>query len=291
MKVFNTILLLFFYSVGFSNSNDTTDFVKKTYIYTTKNNSKLKLDFYPSVKNSKTSPLLFYVHGGGFSGGKRDDKTSVEFAKKMTKLGYSVASISYRLTMRKKGFGCNTTAKEKMYAFNSASEDISLAVNYLIENKEKFLINKKQIILVGSSAGAEAILHLAYVYENKILPKDFKFAGLISMSGAVSSLGNINEANAIPTQLFHGIQDALVPFDTAPHHYCKKIDAGYLILHGSKAIAKKLKSINKPYYLYSVKNGNHSWAVRPMVLCIKEITDFIDLYVLQKKTTETEIEV
>ena len=258
------------------------DISKKTYTYKkTENGTKLKLDLYTSTKLKNDAPLIIHVHGGGFSGGSRDENHIKEFCTEMAKNGFITASISYRLTMKNYGFGCNTKSSLKIDAFNSASEDISYATKYLIDNKKRFKINNKKIILIGSSAGAEAALNLVYVYNNKILPKDFKYAGVIAMAGAITSLNGIKTKSAIPTQLFHGDKDKLVPFDIAPHHYCDKNSDGYLILYGSKAIANKLKEINASYYLYTIENGNHSWSSKPMYLCKKEIFDFIYNYVLK----------
>ncbi|MHB0756237.1 alpha/beta hydrolase family protein [Polaribacter sp. M15] len=262
---------------------------KRTYKYKKIDGKKLKLDFY-SPKNIKTEyPLIVYVHGGGFSGGKRNEYYIKDFANFLTQRGYAFASISYRLTMKSKGFGCFTNAYDKINAFNMASKDISFALQYLFKKKRRFNINKNKIILVGSSAGAEAILHLSYVYENTILPKNFRFAGMISMAGAIISIDNINLKTAIPTQLFHGTSDKLVPFDAAPHHYCSKNDVGYLPLFGSQTIANQLKLINKSYYLYAVKNGDHSWNSRPMYQCRTEILDFLYYDVLKQNNRQTEI--
>jgi para-nitrobenzyl esterase len=213
----------------------------------------------------------------------------VDFAKNMASRGYAVASISYRLTMKELGFGCETKAQDKVNAFNTVSKDISSAVNYLIKKKKKLKINIGKIVLIGSSAGAETVLNLVYVQKNTMLPKDFKFAGIISMAGAITSLDYVTKESAIPTQLFQGIADELVPYNTAPHHYCKKTDIGYLLLHGSKTIANKLKKIAQPFYLYTIEKGDHSWSERPMFQGIPETIDFLYFDVLQKKGRQIEL--
>ena len=194
MKIFFTFLCCFIFQVSFSQTlflDKVTKVSKKTRIYRKLDSIKLKLDFYKPRKMKSKTPLILFVHGGGFSGGKRDTKNIEAFANNMAERGYAVASISYQLTMQKLGFGCNTKATDKINAFNTASNDISYAINYLIKYKGRFNINPEQIILMGSSAGAEAVLNLAYVQNNKILRKKFKFAGVISMAGAVISLDRI----------------------------------------------------------------------------------------------------
>jgi para-nitrobenzyl esterase len=292
MKFFISFFLFFVFTASFSQTlyvDKVSNVSKKTYNYQkTSNNKKVKLDFYRPKKVKGMLPLLIYVHGGGFSGGKRNDENTVNFASNMAARGYAVAAISYRLTMKTLGFGCTTKSEDKIGAFNKASEDISIAVQYLLKNKSKFEINTNKVVLIGTSAGAEAILNLVYVYNDKRLPKNFKFAGLISMAGAVTSLENITKETAIPTQLFHGTSDQLVPYAIAPHHYCKTEDAGYLLLYGSRAIANKLKKLKTSYYLYTVDEGDHSWSSRPMFQCTKEIIDFLYYDVLHRNKRRIE---
>lgn len=286
MKIFISFLLLFVFKLTYSQSiylDNVSKVSKRTYTYKKTKDYKLKLDFYKPKQLKAKTPLIIYVHGGSFSGGKRDDENITNFSNYLAERGYAVASISYRLTMQKLGFGCNTNAKDKINAFNFASEDISNAISYIIQHKKKYNIDIDKIILAGTSAGAEAILNLAYVYDNKILPENFKFAGVISMAGAITSLEKVNIKTAIPTQLFHGTDDKLVPYNFAPHHYCKETDNGYLLLNGSKAIADKLKKIDKPFYLYTIKNGDHSWSGRPMQESRKEILDFLYFDVLKNR--------
>ncbi|WP_339662498.1 carboxylesterase family protein [uncultured Polaribacter sp.] len=292
MKYSILFLLLFSFKLSYSQVlylDKGFSVSKKTSTYKTINYAKkLKFDFYKPRKAEGELPLLIYVHGGGFSGGKRNSKNVVRFAKQMAGRGYAVASVSYRLTMQNIGFGCATNSTDKINAFNDASEDISLAVKFIIDHKEKYNIDARKIILIGTSAGAEAILNLAYVYNNKILPSDFKFAGIISMAGAVTTIENITHQNAIPTQLFHGINDKIVPYNVASHHYCSKKSEGYLVLYGSKAIADKLKNIGKSYYLYSVKKGDHSWSIRPIIYSKPEIIDFLYYDVLKQSKRQIE---
>ena len=253
-----------------------------------KRKDSLQLDFYKPLGTDKKRPLLLYVHGGGFSGGVRDDANTVEFATKMAEKGYAVASISYQLIMKKKGFGCDTKTKEKINAFDTAAADISKAIKYILKHDDIFNIDKDKVVISGTSAGAEAVLHLAYVYENKILPKRFEFSGVIGMAGAITTLDFIDKEKAIPTQLFHGTNDNLVPYHIAAHHYCSPKDKGYLLLYGSRAIADRLKGLGKSYFLFSVNGGTHSWSGFPMQRCIMEVTDFLYNDVLNQAQRQTE---
>lgn len=288
------ILFIAFFTVAFSNAQteylDALYSVQKTTHTYHKFNKKdsLQLDFYRPEGVDKAMPLLLYIHGGGFSGGQRDDANTIQFANAMAEKGYAVASISYRLIMKKLGFGCDTKTKDKIKAFDTAAEDISYAIKHIIKNKAIFNIDDENIVISGTSAGAEAVLHLAYVYESKILPKKFKFAGVIGMAGAIINLDQIDTERAIPTQLFHGTNDNLVPYHIAAHHYCSPDAKGYMLLYGSRAIADRLKGLGKSYFLFSVNGGTHSWSGIPMNRCIMEVTDFLYNDVLNKANRQTE---
>jgi para-nitrobenzyl esterase len=51
----------------------------------------------------------------------------------MASRGCAVASISYRLTMKKLSFDCETKAQDKINAFKIFSNDTSSAVNCLLK--------------------------------------------------------------------------------------------------------------------------------------------------------------
>ncbi len=288
LKNFFTFLLLFTVTISISQvlyKNPVyTEINKSTHTYSNHLNSPLKFDFYKAKANKQLTPLVVYVHGGGFSSGKRDEKDFVDFAKKLAEYGYAVASVSYRLTMKGIGFGCNVDSDKKIAAINTASYDVNLAVNYILKKNNQFNIESSKIILAGSSAGAETVLNTVYTYKDSILPPDFSYAGVIGMAGAITSLNNINENTAIPTQLFHGTGDRLVPYNIAPHHYCLPNKNGYLLLFGSNPIAKRLSGLGAAYYLYTVEGGSHDWASLPITQCFDEIIDFLFNDIVKAKT-------
>lgn len=257
----------------------------KTETYMVNKKESLKLDIYqPQNDDAANRPLILFVHGGGFAGGSRDEPEIAEFCKNMARRGMVAVSMSYTLTMKGKSFGCDQSAENKLTTFKFAASEINEAASYLLKNKNKLKISTELIILAGSSAGAEAVLHAAFLPETqKSLPSDFQYAGLISMAGAIIDLNLITKETAIPMQLFHGTCDDLVPYGSAPHHFCEEKDAGYLILHGAGSITKHLQSLNKGYYLVTGCNDNHAWAGKPFKHYQEEIADFITHDALQRK--------
>ena len=253
----------------------------------------LKLDIYSPKKDIRNKrPLLLLVHGGGFASGRRDNPLEKEFSITMAKKGYVVASMSYRLLRKDAGFGCNCPASEKVITFKTASEDVLNATNYLVKNSESIGIDINKIILIGSSAGAEAVLNTVYMQYHrdfKNLPyQNLKYAGVISFSGAILNAEYITNKTALPTLLFHGVHDKLVPIGSSPHHFCAENELGYLPLDGPKTIVEKLKKFNVPFQFFEDSNGNHDWA-NLAYSYTNEIANFINKVVLNKENVQSTI--
>jgi acetyl esterase/lipase len=260
----------------------------ETYSYATKDGQNLELDVYlPSDDLSENRATIIYVHGGGFSGGSRNDENNVRFCNRLAQLGYVSVSMSYRLTRQGKsdGFSCDCPASDKLKTFSAAVDDIRDATSFLIKNREHFRIDPNKIILAGSSAGAEAILMTGYqppmCYDLPSGP--VSYAGLVSMAGAIPDTIIIYDESAVPTLFFHGTCDNLVPYNVAPHHYCEKGTKGYLILYGSYALSQKLRELNVPYWLHTTCGAGHEMASLPMTQYFDEIKEFCYEFVIKKE--------
>lgn len=266
---------------------------KTTYEYSNKGEESLQLDFYSSKEDDlKSRPLVVFMHGGGFSTGERDDEEITKLAIAFAKKGYPVASISYRLTRKDKGFGCNTPVEDKIEAFKLAGEDLLDAVCFLTDKKEQFRIDTSKIVLAGSSAGAEGVLIATYnkelFFKNNDRYKNIKPIAVVSLAGAILDIDQIVKTNAIPGVFFHGTKDPLVPYATASHHYCSPEKPGHMVLHGSKSITDKLKQLNSNYLLYSIKDAGHNiFEITEEKL--KVIFEFLDTVVIHEKNYQKSI--
>ena len=259
-----------------------------TYTYAEKDSFKLDLDLYqPAFDTTENRPVLVYVHGGGFSGGQRNEPYIREFCKKVASYGYVTVSISYRLTRKgtATAFGCDCPADEKLKTFQAAVEDLQDATYFLIERREQFGIDPHKIILAGSSAGAETVLNAGFQppYCYGLDSGPVAYAGVISMAGAIPDTSLIYNESAVPALLFHGTCDNLVPYATASHHYCSPGSPGYLMLSGSYSIAERLRKLGKPYWLYTVCGGNHAVSGTPMNDYFNEMIQFCNDFVLSHK--------
>lgn len=247
----------------------------------------LALDlFLPKEKTKQPRPLLIYVHGGGFAGGERDHPNHIRFCEYFAQKGWATATISYHLTMKGKSFSCDQPVQIKKETILGVAQNINESVAYLGANADKYGLDMDRVVIAGSSAGAEAVIHSAYWKKSQenILDEDFKYAGVISMAGALLDENWITSETAIPTALFHGTCDNLVPYATASHHYCKADQTGFMMLFGAYPIAMKLKSLNKGYYLVTDCGGGHEWNEKPIrPEYVYMIEDFLDNEVLKNQ--------
>ncbi len=253
---------------------------KKTYTYTIKEGQELQLDVYVPEFSSQSEklPTLVWMHGGGFSGGVRDNPSETKLCQTAAQQGFVAVSISYRLL--RKGtttlFGCDCPADEKEETFKQAAIDYMDAVSFLIERSDELHIDTSKLIAGGSSAGAEAILSAVYMpnYYLNGAYNQISFAGVFSLAGALVNLDEITSKTAVPTVLFHGIADNLVPYSKAAHHYCNPEDAGYLVLNGSDKIVDRLSQLGTSFLFYSYEKGRHEISGIPF----GDLTDVFDFF-------------
>ncbi|MFD1095093.1 alpha/beta hydrolase [Salegentibacter chungangensis] len=266
-----------------------------TETYATKDGKDLIADIYlPEKDTASLRPMILFMHGGGFAGGSPKNEAEVKFAKIAASKGYVAVQISYRLERKDKktAFGCEFPAEGKIETFRKAAEDFLDAVKYMKRISDKYNIDPTQIIVGGSSAGAEAVLDAVY-NRQLLLPEnnqyeDLGIDGVFSLAGAIVDARYIIKENAIPAVLFHGTDDNLVPYATAPHHYCDPSEPGFIILDGSKTIADKLEEFNSSYMLYTFEGARHEISGIPFHH-LPEVFSFFKKAILQKNHLQINI--
>ncbi|MBE7640941.1 carboxylesterase family protein [Salegentibacter sp. BLCTC] len=295
-NLFISALLLLSFSVSAQERfiNDSFELkTKETRTYAIKNSEELKLDIYQPEKDTmQQRPVIIFMHGGGFSGGSRTNPAEVKFAENAAKKGYVAVQISYRLTRKGQSFGCDYKASGKIETFKLAAEDFMDAVDFMIKNKQEFNIDTSKVIVGGSSAGAEAVLNAVYndrlMFEDATKHRKINFAGVFSLAGAVVDARYITGQNAVPGVFFHGTKDNLVPYASAPHHWCDPAQPGYIMLDGSKTITEKLAKLNTSYMLYSFNGGKHEHAGMPFDY-LPEVFNFFKSVFLNGESKQVEV--
>ena len=255
---------------------------KRTHLFAIKGSDSLYLDHYIAPIEGKR-PFMIFVFGGGFVGGARDKKSDIPYFHFLTKNGYDVVSIDYRLGMRGiKSPGLIDFLKAFQRTINIAVEDLFSATRYILDHAEEWNIDPTMITASGSSAGAITVLQAENNLCNrteiaKILPKKFNYAGIISFAGAIFSLKGAPQwsAPSAPIMLFHGSADNQVPYG--------KMAVLGIGFYGSKYIAQELENQQNPYWFYTVEYEDHSMAGKPMRENLQEILIFLNEYVKDKK--------
>ena len=118
----------------------------------------------------------------------------------------------------------------------------------------------------------------------KRLPEDFRYAGVISFSGAIlSNRESINYAEPpCPTFLAHGTADAIVPF------YQVKFFS--LCMGGSQAIANTFKTKEYNYNFYRFPQRRHEIAAS-MEYMESEVLRFLSSNVVKKEKRIVDCEI
>lgn len=107
------------------------------------------LDFYPA-KSDKPTPVVFYIHGGGWQGG--DKKTN---PKAYSDQGISVVAINYRYVK-------NAVEEKVEPPVKAPLHDAARALQFVRSKAKEWNLDKTKIGATGGSAGACSSLWLAF---------------------------------------------------------------------------------------------------------------------------------
>ena len=110
------------------------------------------LDFW-KAESSAPSPVLLYIHGGGWVGGERT--VPPQLLKPMLERGVSVVSISYRLLADAQQQGVEPLVKAPL-------EDAARALQFVRSKAGEWHLDQQRVIASGLSAGACSSLWLAF---------------------------------------------------------------------------------------------------------------------------------
>lgn len=118
--------------------------------YSNAGGNSLQLDVYKPSDIIEPAPLLVFIHGGGWKGGKREDYLVylVDFAQR----GYVTATVSYRLLADS--------------PYPACAEDISEALKWFFAHGSEYGYDPDRIALIGGSAGAHLAMLAAYSWKS-----------------------------------------------------------------------------------------------------------------------------
>lgn len=126
-------------------------------------------------------PAIIWAHSGGFVLGSKANDDMQAMIDTFARRGYVTASIHYRLGMN---IFDDVSAERAVYR---GTQDASAAVRFFRENADLLDVDPDLIFIAGSSAGAVAALHLAYVEDSERPASTFAQPGTTALD-----LGNVH---------------------------------------------------------------------------------------------------
>ena len=225
----------------------------------------LDMDIYePEGDTLESRPVIIFIHSGSFFSGSNEADDMVDLSIASAKRGYVAVNIEYRL-----GLNILSTYSGERAVYRGV-QDASAAIRYLREFHEEYNIDPDKIFIWGSSAGSFIGLHLAFSEDNERPQSTYgggsdpdlgcidcegnqythnsKPNALVSCWGAIGDLNWIDDNEPIPTILFHGTLDPIVPFGTG---FPFTINITLPVVYGSSLIHDRLNEldINNEFYI------------------------------------------
>ena len=240
----------------------------------------LLLDLHLPAEGNGPFPLVFYVHGGGWHSGNKDDATNLEA---FIKAGYAMSAMDYRLSGEAK--------------FPAQIEDVKSALRWLWEHAAELGLDSRRFVAWGHSAGAHLVALLAATEKSgkfETVHQTEKSSGLLGVAAVaapidllLASKGLYNSIGALlggdPSELAQRAKEA------GPLTYLTAEAPPFLIVHGdadqavplenSTLLHSALQRLGVPTRLViqeGVGHGNHN---HPGM--VKELLRFFDSLVRQ----------
>ena len=226
----------------------------KTYAFVERD-STLYLDVWTPATPRADRAAVLAVFGGGFVNGERDNGLQRSIGQLLSKRGFTVVSIDYRLGLKdtartKQYHGIKGLQQMFQYCIDIAVEDCAAAVAWVCAHADSLQIDTSRLVLTGSSAGAITVLQLDWCRANGMeqasaLPSGWRPAAVVSYSGAIMSHGKPTwKTPPAPTMLMHGTKDKIVAYKKFP----PVLSYG---IYGAKKVHKQM-----------LKQGFPCWFVR-----------------------------
>ncbi len=157
MKKIFIIFIIYLTSCNINDENSDTsnvEYLNKTIQYKTISDvdpNLLSLDIYYNNDVHKKKPIVFYVHGGGWSIGNKEQQLENKI-NLFRSLDYIFISTNYRLSP----FPFDTLNTNRIkYPIHNI--DIADAIKWTFDNIEEYGGDKNKIVLLGHSAGAHLV--------------------------------------------------------------------------------------------------------------------------------------
>lgn len=257
--------------------------------FATRDTCTLSMDIYFPKDDKEKHPCVLFVYGGGFIQNNQKEASVRRYCRRLADAGFVAVATDYRLGLKGvKNSSLMTMADNLDRAIQLSTEDLFSAVEYLITYADELCIDPSQIILAGSSAGAITVLQADYELGNRTqlaaaMPADFRFAGVISFSGAIFSRKGKCKWTVqppAPTLFLHGTSDELVTYN--------KIQVFNLGFFGTNQLVERFEKFDYPYMCIRFENRYHEVAAF-MNGFFNQTVGFIEQFVFNKKNWQVDV--
>ncbi|QQZ61227.1 alpha/beta hydrolase [Paenibacillus sonchi] len=128
---------------------------------------------YPNTDTTIKRPTIVFFHGGGYFGGDKamgdpmavNDDANMLF-NKLVENGYNLVNVNYALVPD--------------YKFPVPVIQMNQAINFLVDNSEKYNLDMENVVVMGSSAGAILASQYGAIISNKDYADSFNIHPLLT---------------------------------------------------------------------------------------------------------------
>lgn len=205
--------------------------------------SRCKLDLY-LPKDARAFRTLVWFHGGGLTGGKKDDEFNARIGRRLASSGVAVAMANYRLS---------PLAKYPAYI-----EDAAAAFAWVQKNIGQHGGDARKVFVGGHSAGGYLTFMIGldprYLQAHG-LSTDL-ISGLIPVSGQTMTHYTVREERGLP-------KDTIIADDAAPVHHVRKDAPPMLVLYADKDLPARAEE--NLYLVSALKATGHTQVTQLMI--------------------------
>jgi len=242
------------------------------------------LYFPKEMEKGKRYPAVVIIHGGGFTGGKRDAARELNVGGNLARHGYIGMSIEYLLSEHN-----SVSWPRNLY-------DCKTAVRWLRVNAERLQVDTAHIGVIGGSAGGHLSAMVGMTAPADGLDPKEPFGDVsCQVQCAVDMYGPAEFKEGRPlSMLGKTYQEAPELYKQAsPLTYVRKDNPPLLILHGtadklvpvaqSQMLADALQKAGAVHELVIVEGAPHSFHMQPKERDLRPvILGFFDRYLKAK---------
>jgi acetyl esterase/lipase len=246
-----------------------------------------KADLYLPTDDGTLHPAVLIVHGGGWTGGKRDATREINIGTTLASYGYVCMSIDYLLGDKE---GTNECWPQNLH-------DCKTAVRWLRENATRLKIDPRHIGAIGGSAGGHLVSMLAVTQPADGLdPKEPYGSQSCAIQCVVNLYGPADLENwkdiAALRKKRSEAPELYKQFSVLPH--LDKDDPPFLILHGtadttvpleqSTSLEAALTKVGIEHHLEIIEGAPHSFHLQPKQKDLRPLVlAFFDKHLRDKK--------